>query len=454
MRLIELRLQHIKAFSALTLRFTIDGMKPRPWTLLLGDNASGKTTILRCLAIGMSDESSAAGLVREMKGSLVRKTRGNSEGMILVGMVDSRGQPWTLKTLLTPIVKTGDRVRQRAYRLPADEVPDGPFPKGKDPGRVLFDEFPWQKSFVCGYGAGRSIDGREEYTDYRTVDAVYTLFRYDQPLQSPELAWRRYRQRVRERESGKLTAEEAVALADQHLSKLLGQVLDMDEEGKRPILPSEGIHLYHGNRIIPLADHADGYRSVVTWLLDFVSWHLLYRKAIGIRQIRGVVLVDEIEQHLHPHWQRYLIGRLRSQFPRVQFVATTHSPLCAASAADLTADECSLIRLTFEQEEQHVVASELSLPYGEPADQILMSSAFGLPDTRNPKVGDRLAEFRRLFRKRKPSPEDRSRMQELEQSLRSTSPDLLQPQEEARLREDLRDLVAQAERLRDSGGSK
>jgi energy-coupling factor transporter ATP-binding protein EcfA2 len=294
MQLVNLRLQNIKAFETLDLSFTANTNKPRPWTLLLGDNASGKTTVLRCLAIGMNDESSAAGLVREMKGSLVRKTRGRLEGTIVVGLVDSKGTPWTLKTILTPLAKTGDRVRQRAYNLFADDVPDGPFPDGEEPGFVPVEEFPWHKLFVCGYGAGRSIDGREEYTDYRTVDAVYTLFRYDQPLQSPELAWRRYRQRVAERKP-KWPSETAIAYADRQVADMLGRILDMNEEGSQPELRTAGIHLKHGRRSIPLAEDADGYRSITTWLLDFVAWHLLYQGGIEIGKIGGVILVDEIE---------------------------------------------------------------------------------------------------------------------------------------------------------------
>jgi energy-coupling factor transporter ATP-binding protein EcfA2 len=450
MRLVKLRLQHIKAFETLDLGFTNDGVKPRPWTLLLGDNASGKTTILRCLAIGINDESSAAGLVREMKGSLVRKTRGKrSEGMILVGLVDSRGQPWTLKTILTPLAKTGDRVRQRAYKLAVDKVPDGPFPDRAEKGFVPIEKFPWRQTFVCGYGAGRSIDGREEYTDYRTIDAVYTLFRYDQPLQSPELAWRRYRQRVVEGRSKRTSERVSIASADRQISEILGTVLDMTR-GKGPILLEEGIHLRYGNRTVALADHADGYRSVTTWLLDFIAWYLLYRKGIQVHRIGGVVLIDEIEQHLHPRWQRYLIGKLRKQFSKVQFIATTHSPLCAASAADLTADECSLTRLSFDPKQQRIVASAVSLPYGERADQMLMSSAFGLIDTRNPKIGDRLAEFRRLFRKPRPSPFDQRKMRRLAQAVKIASPDLLQFQEEAHVELNLRRLIAESRRMRGS----
>ncbi|HYO69567.1 MAG TPA: AAA family ATPase, partial [Archangium sp.] len=49
---------------------------------------------------------------------------------------------------------------------------------------------------------------------------------------------------------------------------------------------------------------------------------------------RGIVLIDEIDLHLHPHWQRRVIGDLRKTFPGVQFVATTHSPQVLSMADD------------------------------------------------------------------------------------------------------------------------
>ena len=447
MKIVKLQLRNIRAFDTLDLSFAAERARPRPWTLLLGDNASGKTTVLRCLAIGMSDESSAAGLVREMKGSMVRRSRGQNYGVILVGLVDSKAQPWTLKTILTPIAKTGDRVRQRIYNLPVDQVSVDSFPAvgDSDPGQVEPEAFAWRKLFVCGYGAARSIDGREEYTDYRMIDAVYTLFRYDQPLQSPELTWRRYRQRMLANRAEGESEGEAIARADAAISGLLADVMDL-EGGSLPALREQGIFLPHGRRKIPLADHADGYRSITTWLLDLVAWHFLFRRGVVLKSIGGVVLVDEIEQHLHPRWQRYLVGRLRGQFPDVQFIATTHSALCAASAADLTAPECGITRLAFNPRNQRVDATDISLPYGERADQILMSSAFELADTRNPRVGDPLAEYRGLFRKRNPSRAERARMRELKESLESGSPSYHELNEQARLAASLRALLDEAKR--------
>ncbi|MCH7478805.1 MAG: AAA family ATPase [SAR324 cluster bacterium] len=48
--------------------------------------------------------------------------------------------------------------------------------------------------------------------------------------------------------------------------------------------------------------------------------------------IRGIVIIDEFEQHLHPSWQRQILLLLSEQFPKVQFIATSHSPLPAAAS--------------------------------------------------------------------------------------------------------------------------
>ncbi len=82
------------------------------------------------------------------------------------------------------IENTGEQVTQEVFSTTIDDVCGGA-------KSIDNRNFPWEKLFVVGYGPGRAVEGREEYTEYRNVDAVYTLFRYDQPLQSPELAWRR-----------------------------------------------------------------------------------------------------------------------------------------------------------------------------------------------------------------------------------------------------------------------
>jgi predicted ATP-binding protein involved in virulence len=92
-----------------------------------------------------------------------------------------------------------------------------------------------------------------------------------------------------------------------------------------------------GGVSVSIPDLSDGYRSFLALAIDMLK-HLLEcglplkdyleKSDSGIRVlVEGVVLVDEIDSHLHPLWQRSIGFRLCEVFPRMQFIVTSHSPL-------------------------------------------------------------------------------------------------------------------------------
>lgn len=87
-------------------------------------------------------------------------------------------------------------------------------------------------------------------------------------------------------------------------------------------------------RTIPFKHLSDGYRNMVGIAADLahrmatLNPHL---RGKALQDTPGIVLIDEIDLHLHPKWQREVVGRLLSIFPRIQFVATTHSPFIIQS---------------------------------------------------------------------------------------------------------------------------
>src|SRR5207249_8632253 len=89
-----------------------------------------------------------------------------------------------------------------------------------------------------------------------------------------------------------------------------------------------------------LAALGDGYRATTTWTLDLMSWWLLYGNQpahdFDPSDLCGIVIIDELEQHLHPRWQRTILPQLRELYPKIQFVVATHSPLIASSCPDIT----------------------------------------------------------------------------------------------------------------------
>lgn len=79
-----------------------------------------------------------------------------------------------------------------------------------------------------------------------------------------------------------------------------------------------------------------GYQTTLTWLADFCKRMFeLYPDAENPLQEEAVVLVDEIDLHLHPKWQRDLVPTLSKIFPKVQFIVTTHSPHVLQSMEDV-----------------------------------------------------------------------------------------------------------------------
>ena len=79
-----------------------------------------------------------------------------------------------------------------------------------------------------------------------------------------------------------------------------------------------------------------GYQTTLTWLADFCKRMFeLYPDADTPLQEEAVVLVDEIDLHLHPKWQRDLVPTLSKIFPNVQFIVTTHSPHVLQSMEDV-----------------------------------------------------------------------------------------------------------------------
>ncbi len=120
------------------------------------------------------------------------------------------------------------------------------------------------------------------------------------------------------------------------------------------------------------------------------------------------MLVDEIDLHLHPQWQRNLIQFLSERFPNTQFIVTAHSPLVVQAAADAN------IALLRREGDHVVIENDLEAIRNWRVDQILTSDLFGLESARPPYL-DKLLKQRREILSQGPLTEvDKKKLQELE----------------------------------------
>ena len=135
---------------------------------------------------------------------------------------------------------------------------------------------------------------------------------------------------------------------------------------------------------LPMGALSDGYRAYIGWVGDML-YHICMGAPSGAKLVEncGIVLVDEIDLHLHPEWQRRVIPTLAKAFPNIQFIFTTHSPIVVGSV------EWSNIHVLGE----HGPEQSPNAVSGLSADQILLSPYFGLDSTRSDR---KLEELRAL----------------------------------------------------------
>lgn len=87
---------------------------------------------------------------------------------------------------------------------------------------------------------------------------------------------------------------------------------------------------------VPMDGLGYGYQSMMGWVLDLVRRMIdRYPESENPLAEPAIVLVDEIDLHLHPEWQRKIISHLTKHFPNTQFIVTAHSPLIVQSAEEV-----------------------------------------------------------------------------------------------------------------------
>ena len=153
-----------------------------------------------------------------------------------------------------------------------------------------------------------------------------------------------------------------------------------------------------GKTMVPFGALSDGYRAYIGWITDLL-YHVCMGAPSGAKLVdnRGLVLVDEIDLHLHPEWQRTVISRISDVLPNIQFVFTTHSPIVAGSLHSENV-------FVMEQDSTGVsVVRQLEERlYGKDAEQVLLSSYFNLNTTRAPGFVDELEALSRKATRTKP----------------------------------------------------
>ena len=393
MKISKLRLKNIKCFEDIELSFEDGGGGVKDWSLIVGDNGQGKTTILRGLAVGLCDREGASALLADLYGGFLRREETN--GSIEVCLIEADDEKYTIETRIE-----GDNESISQDVFIGDYVGVNKDYKNK------IDDFKRDNLFAVAYGAGRSVEGDRSYEEYALVDSLYTLFKYEHPLQNAELGASRVKIHAKEKEWKKLQS-------------ILKEVL-MLEPTDKILLGRKGLCVETRRGEETFHNLSDGYKSLTSVIIDFISWNLLYKPDFDLNDLSGIFIIDELEQHLHPKWQRKIVKILSEQFPKVQFICSTHTPICALGLSDLKC-ESWLFKAAYVNNHSEIERFDLQEDFkGYRADQILTSDIFGLTDARSVSIEDKLKEYRKIYliEKSKRNRKQRKRLQEIEKELK------------------------------------
>ena len=125
----------------------------------------------------------------------------------------------------------------------------------------------------------------------------------------------------------------------------------------------------------------------------------------------GIVLVDEVDLHLHPRWQRDILSQLTKVFPNIQFVVSTHSPVIVVGAAEIA----QVINLNKINEDENLIYDHT---YISNVGQVLLSDLFGLNYLYSPEWDDKIEERNSLLSKQELTEDEKKRLAELDEEMK------------------------------------
>lgn len=399
MRIRELTLRNVKLLADQTFSFVRPDGSIRTWTVLLGDNGVCKTTVLQAIALASSGDKVARKLVDDAA-DYVRQYWPD-EGAAVAASFETEGG--TLAVQMH--VKEGHhafRGEGDAHRL--DDIRDA-----RTPG-----------FFVVGYGTGRRLPRQGEVPVPRdpVVDRVEGLFDPNHKMLGVD-----FFEVLEDRGLGPAyagTLRDVLLEQDASGTPLLPWLVNVDLRGAQGIdelkklLASRRLIVEVGAlRPLSLAPHllSQGYQSTFAWVADLLGHAFLDAgKRIDPKTLEGIVLLDEIDLHLHPTWQRRIVPILRSVFPRLQFIVTTHSPLVLTG---FEADEIIGLQLEGGEVVQQTYSEEPGLQTGTE----LMEGFFGVPTAGRPELLVKEREALELSVKENRSPEEEARLSALQREL-------------------------------------
>ena len=429
-----LEIENVRCFGGRQeLDLTVDG-RPAQWSLIIGENGSGKTTLLECLAwmrpvpevADSSPGTTETGEIPPLTDGTLTPALPEADDQVLETLPRDVSTEVKLSAqLVFGSVGFQSSTEAETGISPSSHISvgmnvgfDG---KGELQGLELTNSTqiedlsqPFHDPLIVAYGANRHL-GERNLNGFSDLD----------PLDYERLSWMT---ELCDVEELLMTLDYAARAED---ARLEPRVLNLLKDAISRILPKEptveieiyppdvlgtgrpgGVYARTFTGLVRLSELSLGYRTTASWVVDF-AWRLSNRYPNSPNPLSepAVVLIDEIDLHLHPLWQLGIIKELSELFPATQFIATSHSPLIVQ-----VAENANLILLE-KQEGQVRIENDPNVPRNLRVDQILTSLLFGLPSTRSPSIQSLLDQRAELLDKVNRTEEEENRLRDVRRQI-------------------------------------
>jgi len=426
-------IENIKCFRHQEINFTRNPRndirwraKPYKWITLLGENGVGKSTILQALALLLAGPQAAkellprpVGWIRDAKvpGKLTATLHQEEADGGIYGKDKQQRQTFSYSYFITgsEALEIGNSNNKQTYTEPALIEENTKILSWLRTNAFTSGNQGW---FAVGYGAFRRLTRVSQVIipsleQPKRSNNFFTQFSEDTSLSSFE-RWMVYLDYRIAKNPEDIQAKQMKKVGEDAIIKLLPGDVSIAE------VTSDGLiqFLVNGQKV-PTISLSDGFRSVIALAGDLI-WRLLqsFPDMDNPTSASGVVLIDELDIHLHPSWQREIAGWLQSVFPNLQFFIATHSALIAAGAGEDS--------LTFRIDTINGELKIDEIPYLELAanvDRTLTSPAFGLRSTYPPTTEKKINRYHQLNRKSKSLVgEEKNEYQQLELFMEEVQP--------------------------------
>jgi predicted ATP-binding protein involved in virulence len=319
MRVTALKLANLRAIEAAEFRFQPE------FNLIVGVNGVGKTSMLDALRVCLSAFVKQANKLRApVESFTVDDIRVGADALSLecsaqIGASEHRYLIHKPRKSSAPQEKKAGMPREQVHDTPEKAVFLGAAPvpvTGREPGG---------RPLAVLFSTNRAVPS--ERTPGKNVAAGGTAAAFADAFANRELrlgefaAWMRVQEALK---SERASAGRALAAFEDAVTRFLPGYAHLRVDGdERPRLLID-----RGSATVAVRQLSDGERGTLALVLDLTRRLAQANPEMNdpAAEAEAVVLIDELDLHLHPKWQRQIVSNLRTAFPRCQFIATTHSP--------------------------------------------------------------------------------------------------------------------------------